>query len=482
VTAPHSARAAASVIAGGRQSSQQTAGITVIQPSGDTSGATDAAAIQAVWNAGGIPELAIGHFYVTGVTANAGAQWLYGSGTWATFLHLVGHGDAIRMYNPVFPVGGGWTGWNKWGGGVKYLTIDGSMAAPGSSGLHIGDGEFYDIDVMVQQFNGAGSAGLLLDNTVSWTEKMRLHALTMDCTTHVQMTVTGGHDSFEYNDFDLVFEAKHNQVGLALANGAYLNNSRVMIRGNFNRASPPNSGLVVSVNGHDTRSGGYYCHITKTDLNIAVEADGDGTGFPQTISIGPGNYIGQCFGRLVFGGPGTVWAPCNVVWGRSSQNSFSGIVLGDANISPAGVSSAGPTNQSWVDANSPAVYSAGTLSGSTGAISDQRADFFTSPSGAIPPVLSANITIGLGGSGGAGSVPAPQRKTIILKQASSGTPGFPFKVTWPRNPSPTTLAPTVLWPGGTAPVMTGAANAVDMYLLETLDGATWYGRAMQNMA
>ena len=480
MTAPHSRRTAA-VAAGVRQRSLQTAGTTPIQPSGDTTGATDTAAIQAVWNAGGIPELAIGEFYITGVTANAGAQWLYGSGTWATFVHQVGKGDAIRMYNPVFPVGGAWTGWNKWGGGVKYLTIDGSMAAPGSSGLHIGDGEFYDIDIMVQHFNGAGSAGILLDNTVSWTEKMRLHALTIDCTTHVQMTVTNGHDSFEYNDFDLVIEALHNQVGLALANGAYLNNSRVIIRGNFNRAAPPNSGLVLSVNGQDTRPGGYFCRITKTDLNITVEADGGGNGLPQTIWIGPGNYIGQCYGRLVFGGLGTVWAPCNVVWARSSQNSFSGVVLGDANISPAGVSSNGPVNPAWVDANSPAIYATGTLSGSTGAISDQRADFFLSPSGAVP-VLSANITIKLGGSGGAGSVPAPQRKTILLKQARSGTAGFPFTVTWPRNPSPTTLAPTVLWAGGTAPVMTPAANAVDMYVLETLDGATWYGRAMQNMA
>lgn len=55
-------------------------------------------------------------------------------------------------------------------------------------------------------------------------------------------------------------------------------------------------------------------------------------------------------------------------------------------------------------------------------------------------------------------------------------------VTWPHNASPTTTSPKVIWAGGTAPTMTATANAIDVYYLETLDGATWYGRAAQNMS
>ena len=35
------------------------------------------------------------------------------------------------------------------------------------------------------------------------------------------------------------------------------------------------------------------------------------------------------------------------------------------------------------------------------------------------------------------------------------------------------------WPNGIAPVMSAAPGAVDVYYLDTYDGATWYGRAVQ---
>jgi hypothetical protein len=53
--------------------------------------------------------------------------------------------------------------------------------------------------------------------------------------------------------------------------------------------------------------------------------------------------------------------------------------------------------------------------------------------------------------------------TLILKQDATGG----RTLAWPGS---------VLWPGGTAPVMTGTANAADIIALATRDGgATWYG-------
>ena len=53
--------------------------------------------------------------------------------------------------------------------------------------------------------------------------------------------------------------------------------------------------------------------------------------------------------------------------------------------------------------------------------------------------------------------------TLILRQDGTGT----NTVTWPAS---------VEWPGGSAPTMTAAANAVDIYAFVTVDGGTtWYG-------
>jgi hypothetical protein len=110
------------------------------------------------------------------------------------------------------------------------------------------------------------------------------------------------------------------------------------------------------------------------------------------------------------------------------------------------------------------------LSGSNGNMQGNNGDFFS-------VTLSASITMSL--AAGSPLCAMPQRKTIVLKQAAAGGP---FTVTWPHAGSPTTSSPTVLWAGGSAPVMTSTANATDVYKLETVDGATWYGQAIQNVS
>ena len=60
--------------------------------------------------------------------------------------------------------------------------------------------------------------------------------------------------------------------------------------------------------------------------------------------------------------------------------------------------------------------------------------------------------------------------TLILRQDATGG----WTPTWPTS---------VDWPGGTAPVATAAANAVDVFTFFTVDdGTTWFGTAVQDFS
>ena len=89
--------------------------------------------------------------------------------------------------------------------------------------------------------------------------------------------------------------------------------------------------------------------------------------------------------------------------------------------------------------------------------------------------MLASVTISLTPSAEATNV-QPQRKTIVITQAAAGGP---YTVTWPSTGLPSNTSPTVQWAGGVAPVISAAAGATDVYLLETLNGKTWYGAARQ---
>ena len=76
----------------------------------------------------------------------------------------------------------------------------------------------------------------------------------------------------------------------------------------------------------------------------------------------------------------------------------------------------------------------------------------------------------------------PRRPSAGHHHHQAGRRGGPFTVTWQHNASPSVTAPTILWAGGTAPTMTATASAVDVYKLETPDGITWYGQAIQHVS
>ena len=159
-------------------------------PTGDTTGAQDAANIMAAYAAlgatGGVIWLAPGVFYVeTGqVVINSPQVKIKGVLRWATKIFAVGTGDCIRMYNPNYG------GDNLWGGGVEDVVIDGTHATAPVNLLHIGDGEQFELNVAVQNATGGSCWGVLFDNQVWWTEKIHGTVFARNCDSHVGFTVS----------------------------------------------------------------------------------------------------------------------------------------------------------------------------------------------------------------------------------------------------------------------------------------------------
>jgi hypothetical protein len=276
----------------------------------------------------------------------------------------------------------------------------------------------------------------------------------------VAYRVNGGDDSFEYNDIVSKVYAWPNQNGLLLEGGANFANGSVKTRANFLLSSSPQTSAALTITGQDSVTG-LYSQLSFCHLDFQAETDGSGAFGPMTIKFGDvvNNAIYNCVGILSFGGAN--WTPSN--W--SVANSFAagnfffmGEVSGDTNLAPAVHGST-----AFVGA---LVYGTSILF-QNGGMPLGQGDFLACTLNQSITVAFQNTTAG------------PQRKTIVITQAASGGP---YTVTWPHNASPTTTNPKVKWAGGTAPVMTATANAVDVYKLETIDGATWYGQAIQNVS
>jgi hypothetical protein len=387
------------------------------------------------------------------------------AGKWATTVNFTGTGDCIRMYNTVN--GGG----NLYGGGIKGLTIDGTGAGAGSAGLHIGDMDTFELDCAVQNFSGAGSIGVHFDNTIWFTEETRGYLWLHNNTQHLVFDVSGAttsQNSFDYTDLDVEILAVGNQDGVVFQNGALMVHGRLTVKANFQSSVSVMTNAVLRITGTvpaGHTQAGQFSAITGSRLDVQAEAPAN-THTPQTIAFGtPGsNVIRGCLGVLDFAGGTGTFTPTN--WSATANSGgifYSGMIRGDVNLSGNGNNYAPVT----IGAQG---YGAAFLSGANGNMHGNEGDFFSA-------TLSANITMSL--ASGSALNGMPQRKLVVLKQAAAGGP---FTVTWPHAGSPTVSAPTVLWAGGTAPTMTATANAVDVYKLDTVDGATWYGTAAQNVS
>jgi hypothetical protein len=365
------------------------------------------------------------------------------------------------------------------GGGILgFPVIDGTSDGAGSAGIHAGDILNLRIDAYVINFSKAGDILVLFDNQNYWTEQMRCRLWLANGTQHLVFNVSGATtstSSFGWAGLDVHILAHANQDGVVLQNGALLYiSSSVHIRGNFQGSGSAQSSAVLRITGAVPAGhpgAGQFSRIVSCMLNVMAEANlAQGANAPQTIAFGtPGsNLITGCMGVLDFSTGTLAFVPSN--WSATANAggfNFFGFVGGDASLNPAagGIG----TGRSLL-ASSALSYGKSFINGANGATQVVNGDFFSG-------TLSASITINLN-PGSAACLASPQRKTIVLKQNAGGG----FTVTWPHAGSPTVSAPTVLWAGGTAPTMTATANAVDVYFLETVDGATWYGRASQNVS
>jgi hypothetical protein len=332
--------------------------VNVVSCGADPSGVTDSttaiqSAISALPATGGVVYLPAGTYLVSGtLTCTTVPAYFQGDGAWATTLAFTGTGDCVRVYDPTT-----YSSRTRYSGGFAGITIDGAGAGPGSAGLHVGDLLQYDLDLAVQNFKGAGSIGLHLDNAYYWTEQLRGRVYAQACASHVVFDCSGSlttsSGSFERCDLDIYLDQQNPAFdGVVFRNGAFTGNGSLRIRGNFGGSSAALSSAVLRLTG-STPSGREYpssSGIQNGLVDIGVEC-GSATYTPQTIAFGSSaNTIWGCTGALNFGIAGDdKFAPSN---NSGNVGNFQGPITGDSTLP-------GP----W------ATYSTGLPSGWTGHVS-----------------------------------------------------------------------------------------------------------------
>jgi hypothetical protein len=305
-----------------------------------------------------------------------------------------------------------------------------------------------------------------MNNKYSWVNSFRGRITLYDCTAHAVIAGAGsptGDIYNTFNDLEFLVYALAGQDGLVLSGGMQYQFGSLKLRGSFLGSASAQTSAVLRITG--TGGGGPSpSSLLQCHLEITAETDGGGgANGPYSIFFNDvvANTINNCSGQLSFHG-------CRLTnWSQAASFgvgnfTFNGMIVGDAAL---GQGSAG----AWgtVLAGSVA-YPVGESFAGAGGQPFQSGDLFP------PAVLTQNMTVAFQNNTATG-----QRKMLVFKQAAAGGP---YTVAWPHAGSPTPSSPTVLWAGGTAPTMSAGANAVDVYELVTADGATWYGRATQNVS
>ena len=312
--------------------------VNVVSHGADPTGSADStsaiqAAINALPSSGGVVYLPAGTYTVSStVTCTTTPAYFVGDGAWATTLAFTGTGDCVRVYDPTT-----YSSRTRYAGGFCGITIDGTHAGAGSTGLHVGDLLQYELDVTVQSFSGTGSIGVHLDNAYYWTEQLRGRIFAQYCTSHVVFDCSGSlttsSGSFERCDLDIYINQEDaNFDGVVFRNGAFTGNGSLRIKGNFASDTAAVSSAVLRLTG-STPAGREYpssSGIISGMLDVGVEC-GSQSYTPQTIVFGtPANTIAGCYGALNFGiGTDTTFSASN---NAGNVSGFQGPVIGDSTL------------------------------------------------------------------------------------------------------------------------------------------------------
>jgi hypothetical protein len=369
----------------------------VVPPSGDVTGATDAAAINAAFTAlnavaGGTVILLPGDYYInntiTGpqqrgssptsgnypcsLIGSRGATVIHALATPAIYMHrnvqYGGGGPQNGQPNPMAPMGQ-----------LRDFTLTGASAGSNSVGIDCGDGWGGAIlDVCVKDYYSAGAncIGIYLINRVGWSEKWTIRAHTINNDQHVVVDTlnpsNAGDCSSEYNVFDLFMYmlggsntiSNAGQIGIQWWNGTFLGGGKINIRGNHGGGGSGNNGTVLQVGGGASDgTSGNWSQIYNTEMYVTVEGNGT-SNLPHLIRLNDpsGNNSLAGSGMLVAQYAG---------WSNSVLNGgnfkFSGRITGDSVLQTGWPSTTFPgVGTAWVNNGPDALVCVSGGSGITG--------------------------------------------------------------------------------------------------------------------
>lgn len=307
----------------------------VAWPSGDTTGAKDAAAVNAAVSAlpagGGTITLMPGQWYlVPGAVTVSVAKPVWWSAWGAKISAVAGTaGPVVNWYDSSSMTARAYQG-GGWFGGLFDL----ASAAAGSCAFRVGDIANLGFNVEIQNVSGTGSKGVWLDNRNYWTERLYGRIAVTNCgpqgivfdnSAGSAGTATG---SYERMKLACVIDTQGAGDGVVFQGGAFasfLDNDGLSISGNMKAGAAQYAALRLT--GSNSQGASY---IGGTGLAVNVENDAGAGTTPTTIAFGSGsNFISQCAGAMNFGG--SAFTPASL----SGNFAYQGTIQGDANLAAA---------------------------------------------------------------------------------------------------------------------------------------------------
>ena len=283
--------------------------VVELLPSGDSSGARDAANIHDAFNA--LPSVADtdtnvsyqvgtvllgpGDFYVNSKIIKPPKADLIGSGP-GTVIFVVGDVTGIYSHHDeTLPSPSGNFAHYTKSGTIANLVVDGTYAGGNSRGIDIGDGWGHRIEhVWINNFTGATAIGLSVCNRYFWTEKFYArHVNLINNTTGAQHWTVVGANSQEYHDVSYFIWADNNQNGVTFQGVKW--NGKFALEGNIGVLSAAGTNWMVGFLSDVAGNGGGPSTVTaECCVNYEVNTMGLPSGSPNPYSFyfGPAATVG----------------------------------------------------------------------------------------------------------------------------------------------------------------------------------------------